>query len=875
MRIPAVLFAVAVLVLASPVRSALAARLPGTVVPSHYDLRFTVDIPHASFEGTETIRVDVREPTSRIVLNALDLEIRRSSIESGGVTQDAQASLDPAEETATLVVPTPLQSGPAVIRVRFGAPLNRKLRGFYLSHGPDRDYAVTQFESTDARRAFPCFDEPAFKATFTLTVVAARGDTVISNGRIESDAPGPAPTQHTLTFSTTPKMSTYLVAMAVGDFRCLKGGADGIPIRICATPENVDLGQIALGSAEQILKYYDGYYAITYPFGKLDIVAVPDFAAGAMENTAAIFYRETDLLADTGHASVATRKNIASVLAHEMAHQWFGDLVTMQWWDDVWLNEGFATWMANHPLAAWKPGWNIPVDERLETEQAMNQDSLTSTRPVHVSVETPAEIEEAFDTIAYQKGAAVLRMVEAWVGPEVFRKGVNSYLQAHAYGNATSRDFWTAVAQASAKPVDRVMPDFVNQPGVPLLQAAVACGSGRTAITLTQERFFVNPAEAAGAPTESWQVPVCVKAASRSAPAADTCQLLSPPRQTIEAADNCAPWVFANARAAGYYRTEYSPDTLRVLSPQLEDVLTAPERLSLVADEWALVRAGRHSAADFLALGAGFGREPSSGVLEAVTDRLSFIGEYLTRPDSRPAFEQFVRTLLDPQFERLGLESKAGEPDDRQALRAVVIAALGDTGEDGRVVTDARQALEQTLAGGPPLDPTLEGPIVAVAAAHGDAALFDRLQTAASRATTPIEHDRYLYALTDFREPSLVDRALEYSVTPDLRSQDAALYFAHLFGNPAARDRAWTFLKSHWATLEPKITISLGDVNLVGGLGAFCDAGTRDDIRSFFAAHKLPSATRTLAQTLERITNCIGLKQRETEPVAKWLAGPK
>src|SRR5262249_57389072 len=273
------------------------------------------------------------------------------------------------------------------------------------------------------------------------SVTIDRGDIAISNGRVLSDTMGPAITQHTMKFATTPRMSTYLVAIAVGDFRCLEGAAEQIAIRICATPDKRDLGAIALDSAKRILQFYNGYYAIKYPFGKLDVVAVPDFAAGAMENTAAIFYRETDLLADSKNASVATRKKIMSILAHEMAHQWFGDLVTMSWWDDIWLNEGFATWMANKPLAAIRPDWNVAVDEEQETQKALSIDSLKSTRPIHSDVQTPAEIDEAFDAIAYEKSAAVLRMIESYVGEETFRKGVNAYLHAHAYKNATSEDF--------------------------------------------------------------------------------------------------------------------------------------------------------------------------------------------------------------------------------------------------------------------------------------------------------------------------------------------------------------------------------------------------------------------------------------------------
>jgi len=332
MRLPTAAALVASLLIALP---AAAQRLPTIVSPSHYDLAFTVDLNRERFEGTETIRVEVNEATSKVVLHALELQFHEVTIGAGASAQKASVALDEASQTATLTVPRPLAKGATEIHARFTGVLNTQLRGFYISKTKLRKYAVTQFESTDARRAFPCFDEPAFKATFALTLTIDRGDIAIANGKLLSDVPGPGPTQHTMKFSPSAKMSSYLVAMTVGDFKCVEGAADNIPIRICATPDKRELTHLALESAQQILHFYDSYYAIKYPFGKLDVVAVPDFAAGAMENTGAIFYRETDLLAETKSASVDTRKKIASILAHEMAHQWCGDLVTMQWWDDI------------------------------------------------------------------------------------------------------------------------------------------------------------------------------------------------------------------------------------------------------------------------------------------------------------------------------------------------------------------------------------------------------------------------------------------------------------------------------------------------------------------------------------------------------------
>jgi len=845
---------------------ASAQRLPTSVTPSHYDLAFVVDLPGERFEGTETIRVQVAEPTRTVVLNAFEIQFREVTIGVGGAAQVAKVTLDEGAQTATFTVPNVLPKGATEIHVRYSGTLNSQLRGFYISKTKLRKYAVTQFESTDARRAFPCFDEPAFKATFAVTLTVDRGDTAISNGRVLSDAPGPAITQHTVKFSTTPKMSSYLVAMTVGDFKCLDGSADNIPIRICATPDKRDMGRLALESAQQILQFYNQYYAIKYPFGKLDVVAVPDFAAGAMENTGAIFYRETDLLAESKSASIDTRKKIASILAHEMAHQWFGDLVTMQWWDDIWLNEGFATWMANKPLAASHADWNVDVDEAEENRTALGLDSLKTTRPIHSDVATPAQIDEAFDAIAYQKGAAVLRMLENYVGADTFRKGINAYLQAHASGNATSEDFAKSIAASSGKPIERILPTFVNQPGVPLIDVSIACVNNQNAVTLKQQRFFVDATQ-----TESgrWQIPICVKVPGR---AAATCDVITEASRTLTIPGACVPWVFANAGAKGYYRTAYAPEMLRAIAPRVETDLTAPERLSLLDDEWALVRAGRHTAGDYLTLAAGYGREHASVVMEEVARRLGAIDEDLTTDATRSRFETFSRSLLRPLLDELGFAAGSGDTDDRRRLRAVLVGALGTFGQDQDVVSKARAALDRALAGGAPLEPTVAGAIVKAAATHGDAALFDALGAAAERAASPEEQYRYLYALGDFRDPALVDRGLQRALSPQLRSQDTAIYLAQFLVNPLARGRAWAFVTANWAALEPKVAIAGGDTNFVRSLGAFCDARSRDGISAFFAAHPLPGAARTLTQTIEQITNCIALREKQTPAVTEWLS---
>jgi len=864
MRFRALILSAAVFLTALP---ASAQRLPTIVTPDHYDLAFVVDLARERFDGTETIKVKVAEPTSKIVLHAAEIDFREVTIGTGAAAQTATVTLDEPSQTATLTVAKPIDRGQTEIRIRYGGILNSQLRGFYISKTPLRKYAVTQFEATDARRAFPSFDEPAFKATFAVTLTIDRGDTAISNGKVLSDTPGPTPTQHTIKFATTPKMSSYLVAMTVGDFKCLDGASEGTPIRICATPDKRDLGRIALESAQQILTFYNGYYKVKYPFIKLDVVAVPDFAAGAMENTAAIFYRETDLLADSRSASVDTRKKIWSILAHEMAHQWFGDLVTMQWWDDLWLNEGFATWMQNKPLAAAHPEWNIGVDEAIDNQTALGLDSLRTTRSVHADVETPAQIDEAFDAIAYQKGAAVLRMLEGYVGAETFRKGVNAYIDAHAYKNATSEDFSKSLAATSGKPVERILPSFVNQPGVPLLDVSMTCAGGSTAVTLKQQRFFVDPSQSVAG---RWQIPVCLKTPSQQSP---TCELLSDETRTINIAGGaCAPWVFANAGADGYYRTAYSSEMLRAMAPRVGTDLTAEERLSLLDDEWAMVRTARHEISDYLTLVTGLGREHSSGVLGEVGNRLSFISEYLTSGASRTKFEAFVRSLLRPVFDEVGFSSSATEGDDRKALRAAVVGGLGTIAEDPEVVTLSRNALERSLAANIPLEPTLAGAVVQTAAMHGDAALFDALVAAADRTTDPDQHYRYLYALGSFRDPALVDRGLKLALADKLRSQDTAIYLSQFFGNPDARERAFAFVSDNWDALAPKLTIFGADTYLIRSMTNFCDPQWRDKVSAFFTQHKLPAGARALDQTLESINNCVALREKQAPNVDAWLA---
>ena len=590
-----------------------AQRLPTSAVPTHYTLWFAPDLKNATFRGRETIDVTLASPSTTITLNAAEIEFGDVRIAAGGQTQAARVSLDAKSEMATLTVSRAIPKGQASIEIAYSGILNDKLRGFYLSTANGRHYAVSQMEATDARRAFPSWDEPAYKATFDISMMIDARDTAISNSAQVSDTPGPEAGKHTVAFEPTPKISPYLVALLVGDFACRDGSSENIALRVCSTPDKRALTGFALEAAEQQVKFYNEWTGIRYPFGKLDLIGIPDFSAGAMENAGAITFREEDLLADQERASLDTRKTVAATISHEIAHQWFGDLVTMKWWDDVWLNEGFATWMANKPLAAWRPEWRVDLDDVQETQIAVSTDALRTTRPVRTAVETPTEINGVFDTIAYEKTASVLRSVEAYVGPDLFRTAVRSYLRRHAFGNASGDDFWAEVARVTGKPVDRIMKPYIEQPGVPVVSVTARCRGNTTDVRLHQERFVGAPGADSALPASPlWAIPVCFKTGRDGA---SQCTLLDTRDQAMTLS-SCAAHPFGNPNGSGYYLTEYSPEDVRAIAHTARTSLEPSERLNLLGSEWWMVRAGRHDVGVYLDLASSLVGDDTTPVVQ-------------------------------------------------------------------------------------------------------------------------------------------------------------------------------------------------------------------------------------------------------------------
>jgi aminopeptidase N/puromycin-sensitive aminopeptidase len=849
------------------ISQAYAQRLPEGSRPENYKLTFTPNLEKATFEGDEVIAIRLLKPTSEITLNAIDIDFHDVTVTSGSTTQRAKVTPEKKKEMVVLSVEKALAAGPATIHITYTGILNNEMRGLYLGkddHG--RKYAASQFEATDARRAFPSFDEPDYKATFDITAVADKGQVAISNYKVVSDTPGPGD-KHTVKFATTAKMSSYLAALVVGNFDYVEGSADGIPIRVYSTPGKKEMGKFALDAAEYIVGYYDKYFGIKYPYGKLDLIGLPDFSAGAMENVGCITFREAYLLTDEKEGSVDLKKNIASVTSHEIAHMWFGDLVTMKWWDDIWLNEGFATWMSTKPVQQWKQEWNFALDDVSGNGETLGIDSLANTRPIHQAAETPAEIQELFDGIAYGKAASVLSMLEAYLGEETFRAGINAYLQQHQYANATADDFWEAQAKTSKTPVDKIMPTWVKQAGVPMINAKAQCSANSTKVTLTQRRYFFDRSKFEAANDQLWQIPLCLKGSASGESA--NCVLMTKKEETFTL-PGCSKWVLTNAGATGYYRTGYQPEAVRAMATDAEIKLTPAERIALQSDIWASVRVGLEPVGDYLAFAQGLQSDRNRAVLEDVLVRLKYIGNYLVSNSDRDAYRTWLRQYLTPAMKEVGYESKPGESDEQRTLRSRLLNALGYDARDPEALEQARKIADKALADPTSIDHGLAGVALELAALNGDAGFYDRLIACLKNPKSPEEYYMYLTALPQFSDPKLLQRTLDLAISPDVRSQDTLGIVSSVLANPAGQQLAWDFVRQHWPEIE-RAGGPFASAQVVGATGVFCDAGSRDEVTEFFSAHKVAAAERTYKQSIERINNCVDLKSQQESQLESWL----
>jgi aminopeptidase N len=840
------------LLIATPLFAAT--RLPQTVIPDHYTIAIAPDLGAQTFSGEETIDVDVKAPVDSITLHAAELNLK--DVRVGALTP--AITFDAPNETVTLKLPETLPAGRAAIHFAFDAKLGQQLRGLYLSRTAKRKYAVTQFESMSARHAFPSFDEPAMKATFDITLTIDDGDVAISNGSIVSDTPAGAG-KHAVKFSTTKKLPTYLVAMLVGDFQCISGSADDVPIRVCTTPGLQQLGHFALEASQESIKFFDGYYGIKYPFGKLDLIGIPDFAAGAMENAGAITFRETDLLVDDKISSTLAQKRVAEVVAHEIAHQWFGDLVTMKWWDDIWLNEGFATFMSQKPIEAWKPEWHEELERPVETNTALVTDSARTTVPIR----SPSNAEGGFGNagIIYGKTASVLRMVEEWIGKDAFRDAIRTYLQKYSWSNAASEDLWGTMKASTQQPIDSVLQSFIDQTGVPLLRVGPTTGKGTAAVELTQERLMtIGHTEAT-----TWKIPICahIVGAKTLAP----CTIVSGPRATVTLPAAAERPLFLSRNGSGYFVVDYAPADRDLFRAHLAD-LTPSERISYNGNEWLLTRTMQHDAGEYLRLVLAMPRGTERPLVTAITDSLIFLDQRLVNDRNRAAWEIYVHDALRGDA-RASWTAPPNETEEQRIARATILWTLGSIGHDAKVIEGARGVAAQYMKDPSSVDALIADRALRLSAVYGDSAFYDRVVEQLEKAPSPEIANRYRGLLPLFRDPKVTARAADYIYSDRVRTQDLPIVASLMFLDPATRPAAWQALANRWSDVEKRAPGALGRISAAAG--SFCDAESRKQVEEFLTAHPTRGSQRTLARVLDTIDTCIAFRKAQQESFDREL----
>ena len=732
-------------------------KLSKTVVPQAYRIDITPDLEKLTLTGRETIDVTVRSPTATITMNQADLTLTKATLETGAA---AAIATDAKAQTVTLTFPQPVAAGPHTLTIAYNGPIPNTPAGIYYDDyktpaGAAKRMLVTQFEVADARRMFPGWDEPAFKATFQLSVTLPTNLAVVSNMPIATTTPAAGTGKHVV-FATTPKMSTYLLALIAGDMAAIHAAAGATQLAVWAPTGEEGQGAYALDAEKKILPYYNSYFGVPFPLPKLDMIAIPgNYAAGAMENWGAITYIDDTLLFDPATSSPRTRETIFLDVAHEMAHQWSGDLVTMGWWDNIWLNEGFATWMENKATDHFNPDWQIWPREHADREAAMGQDAVASTHPIQQVIKDETQADSAFDEISYKKGEQIIRMLEDWIGPDVFRDGMRRYMKAHAYGNATSADLWAALSAASQRDVAAVASGFTEQPGIPLVHVARACQDGKGELHFSQDRFAIDDPHAK---PESWSIPVSYGVPG--GPEQHSLLTAAPLVVAFKPACGDAP-IKANLGEEGYYRTQYDAPSLKSLTADFAK-FGAADRVNLLGDQFALFRADRAPLADYLNLLPALAGEQNAAVWEDTLRHLATLRRAMNGSPARAQFDAFAVKLIRPEFDRLGWDAKPGESFPDSLLRPELVAALGLHG-DPEVIAEANRRFKLFVANPASLPAALREPVLDIVGYHADQATWDTLKKLGIAATSTEEKLRYFYAMARAADPALVKENVAFA----------------------------------------------------------------------------------------------------------------
>jgi aminopeptidase N len=817
-------------------------KLPKTVVPTQYSIRIVPNTANFTFAGTETVKVNVRTPVRQLVLNALELKVEAASVDDKGLPASA-IKIDNENELLTLTLPSELAGGDHTLTLRFTGKINQQGQGLFYMHyqeqgsGARKIMLGTQFEATDARRFFPCWDEPAFRARFQLSAVVPESWLAVSNMPIESEKRvGGGKEVH---FAPTAPMSSYLNVFVAGELDVIESQIGPTQIRVIATRGKAELGRYALKATAQILRYYNDYFAVPYPLPKLDQIALPGGFGGAMENWGAITYFESTLLFDPKNSSGETKQSVCEVLAHEMAHMWFGDLVTMAWWDNLWLNEGFASWMGSKCTAHFNPQWEVWLARRLPRdptrrtgiakEAAMEGDARSTTHPIQQPIATEAEANSAFDDITYKKGQSLLRMLESFLGEDVFRDGIRRYVAAHKYSNTTTADLWDALSKSSKKPIGEIAVGWIEQPGFPVLKVK---REPDERVRLTQERFTVN---FKNAPQLLWKIPLTYSVIGE-APAT-----LLMTDQTAEL-DNIAAdrALKLNVNGAGNYRVEYDAPSWNLLLDKLSK-LSVEDRVNLLGDSWALVEAGRAPVSLYFGL---VERLPASTELaerEQIIEVTDFVNRLLIGSPQQQKFQRYARSLLRPTFETLGWEPKAGEPLSAGTLRASLISILGDL-NDSEIIAGCGERFEKYVTDPASLAPDLRGAVLKVVGRYANEKTWERLHDFGLKTTSIEEKQNYYNALAEASDPKLVRKTLSIALTDELPTSRAVFLVPRIARCSGHPDLAWEFAAANMKALLAK-TDAAGMNRYAPALFTFFSDESRVVELKTYAGRNLPAGS--------------------------------
>jgi len=848
-------------------------RLPAHIVPMRYDITLKPDLEAFTFEGKETIHLSLKKAAKKITLHSKELDIRSAEIVrdagKGSAKEFAlRISYDEKAETATFAFPRKIPRGDLELRLIFSGILNDKMRGFYRSRyevrGKTRHLATTQFEATDARRAFPCFDEPALKAKFDVTLVVPEESTAISNTlpvAISEHEGG----YKVVKFATTPAMSTYLLAFIVGDFESIeKKTKEGVLVRVWTTPGKKHQAAFALDCAVRTLSFFGGYFDIPYPLPVLDLIAIPDFAAFAMENWGAVTYREIALLVDPEHSSAATRQRVAMVIAHELAHQWFGNLVTMEWWTHLWLNEGFASYMEYFAVDRLFPKWDTQTQFVMgRLGDALMLDALMNTHPIEVDVHHPDEIGEIFDDISYSKGASVIHMLADYLGKKDFRDGLRYYLKKHSYANTSTVHLWKAFEKISGKPVTKMMSGWTRKPGYPLLTVS----EGKNGLAVRQERFFANPvsrsrSKAAG----PWFIPVSVMTDRQR----QKKQFLMK-EKNISLPKYGGAWFKLNAGEAGVFRTSYPENILKAFKEPLRTGrFNARDRLGLIRDVMALAGAGKIATTDALDLAAFYKKETDYAVWTELASDLNTVALLVADEPCAENYHRFARDIFAGIAKKVGWQKKRGEDHLQTLLRGLVLLHFGMHG-DPETIARAKKTFSRATHVKNSLDPDVRMVVYAIVARYGGRKEQAKLMKMYRSAALHEEKNRIGRALAAFNDKNLLKKTLSFSLSGHVRLQDAVGIISWVWVNPAGKDLAWSFVKANWKTFLERYGGGHDLAHLLALASCFTSLKKAKEIERFFKKNPAPGAARTIAQVLEKIRGNAAWLARDQKAIEKHL----